>query len=116
MKKANKIIVNALKILDYLIDNNAMNGKGAKVRDIFESLDLSDEDFEVADTYLLQQKHVDGTMGGIDRSRYLQSSGVNFFENNSSLLNTTPAKQGNESRGKRGTSLNNSIDREDQMR
>lgn len=97
MKKVNKIIANAVKILDYLIVNNAMYGKGAKVRDIFESLDLSNEDFEVADLYLLQQKYVDGTMGGMDGSRYLQSSGVNFYENNSSLLNVTPSKQGNES-------------------
>lgn len=96
MKKTNKIIVNAVKILDYLIDNNAMN-EGVTVRDIFESLDLSDKDFDVADTYLLQQKYVDGTLGGMDGSRYLQSSGVNFFENNSSLLNATPAKHENES-------------------
>jgi len=53
MKKANKIIVNAVIILDYLIENNAMYGNGAKVRDIFESLDLTNEDFDVADTYLL---------------------------------------------------------------
>ena len=78
MKKVDKIIINAVKILDYLIDNNAMAGKGAKVREIFESLDLSNEDFDIADTYLLQQKYVDGTMGGMDGSRYLQSSGINF--------------------------------------
>ena len=79
MKKVNKIIINAVKILDYLIDNNAMAGKGAKVREIFESLDLSNEDFDIADTYLLQQKYVDGTMGGMDGNRYLQSSGINFY-------------------------------------
>lgn len=95
MKKVNKIIANAVKIVDYLIENNAMYGNGAKVRDIFESLDLTNDDFDVADTYLLQQKYIDGTIGGMDGSRYLQSSGVNFYENNSSLINATADIQGN---------------------
>jgi len=97
MKKVNKIIVNAVKILDYLIDDNAMAGRGAKVKEIFDSLDLPKEDFDTADTYLLQQKYVDGTMGGMDGSRYLNGSGVEFYENNSSLLNAIPSKQGNNS-------------------
>jgi len=69
--------------------------RAPKFRDIFVSLDLSNEDFDAADTYLLQKKYVDGTLGGMDGSRYLQSSGIDFYENNSSLLNDTLVKQGN---------------------
>jgi predicted nucleotide-binding protein len=86
MKKRSKIIINAVKILDYLIDNNAMAGRGVKLQDIFNALNLSEKEFDVADTYLLQQKYVDGTMGGMGVSRYLTGSGVEFHEENSSLL------------------------------
>ncbi len=89
MKKRSKIIINAIKILDYLIDNDAMAGGGVKVQDIFDALNLPEKEFDIADTYLLQQKYVDGTMGGMEGSRYLTGSGVEFYEENSSLLEHT---------------------------
>ena len=90
MKKRSKIVKNALKILGYLIDINAMAGGGIKVRDLYNSVDLSDEEFDSADTYLLQQEYVEGTMGGMDGSRWLTGSGVEFYELNNSILEIAP--------------------------
>ncbi|OGP82476.1 MAG: hypothetical protein A2Z08_03515 [Deltaproteobacteria bacterium RBG_16_54_11] len=81
MKKRSKIIINAIKILKYLIDNNAMVGKSIKVKDIYDSVNLPREEFDSADTYLLQQKYVEGTLGGMDGSRWLTGAGVEFEEN-----------------------------------
>jgi len=89
MKKRSKIIINAVKILDYLIDNDAMAGGGVKVKSIYDSVGLSKKEFDAADIFLLQQKYVGGTMGGMDGSRYLEGSGVEFYEENSSLLEVT---------------------------
>lgn len=93
MKRRSKIIINAVKILDYLIDNDAMAGGGVKVENIFDAVNLQEKEFDIADTYLLQQKYVDGTMGGMEGSRYLTGNGVEFHEENSSSLEHTINKQ-----------------------
>lgn len=93
MKKRSKIIINAVKILGYLIDNNAMAGGGVKAQDIYNSVGLPEKEFDAADTYLLQQKYVDGTMGGMEGSRYLTGSGVEFYEENNTLVEDAQNKQ-----------------------
>lgn len=90
----NKIIINAVKILGYLAENNAMGGKGVKVKDIFDTVGLTEADFDVADTYLLQQEYVDGTMGGMAGSRYLNGSGLEFYEENIAALNGSTTREG----------------------
>ena len=94
MKKRNRIIINAVKILDYLIDNDAMAGEGVKVQNIFDAVRLPEKEFDSADIFLLQQKYVDGTMGGMEGNRYLTGSGVEFCEENSSLLENASNKVG----------------------
>ena len=55
MKKS-KIVNNAVKILGYLINNDAMaGGDDIKLQEIFNSLGLPEKEFDSADTYLLQQ-------------------------------------------------------------
>lgn len=93
MKKRTKIIINAVKILNYLIDNDAMAGGDIKVQDIYDSVDLPEKEFDSADTYLLQQKYVEGAMGGMDGSRWLTGRGVEFFEENNLLLENITTKQ-----------------------
>lgn len=93
MKKRSKIIINAVKILGYLIDNNAMAGGGVKAQDIYNSVGLPEKEFDAADTYLLQQKYVDGPMGGMEGSRYLTGSGVEFYEENNTLVEDAQNKQ-----------------------
>ncbi len=80
MRKKSKIANNALEIIQYLIDNNAMAGGDIKVQDIYNSVGLSEADFDSADMYLLQQKYIEGTMGGMDGSRWLTGSGIDFYE------------------------------------
>jgi predicted nucleotide-binding protein len=92
MKKS-KIINNAVKILGHLINNNAMAGGDIKLKEIFNSVGLPEKEFDSADTYLLQQKYVQGTMGGMDGSRWLTGRGVDFYEENSSILEITSNKQ-----------------------
>lgn len=81
-----KIVNNAVKILGYLIDNDAMAGTDIKLQEIFDSLGLPEKEFDSADTYLLQQKYVEGTMGGMSGSRWLTGRGVDFYEENKSIL------------------------------
>jgi len=80
MKKKSNISNNALKILGFLLNKNAIAGGDIKVRQIFDSIGLTKEDFDSADMYLLQKKYVEGTIGGMDGSRWLTSSGIDFYE------------------------------------
>ena len=86
MIKKSKIVNNAVKILGYLIDNDAMMGGGIKLQEIFDSVGLPEKEFDSADTYLLQQKYVEGTMGGMAGSRWLTAIGVDFYEANKHIL------------------------------
>ena len=93
MRKKSKIANNALKILEYLMDKNAMAGVDIKVQDIYNSVGLSETDFDSADMYLLQQKYVDGTMGGMDGSRWLTGSGIDYYEQTDSVIEFGPNNQ-----------------------
>lgn len=86
MIKKSKIVNNAVKILDYLIDNDAMGDEDVELQEIFDSLGLPEKEFDSADTYLLQQTYVEGTMGGMAGSRWLTGRGVDFYEENKSIL------------------------------
>ena len=86
MKIRSKITINAVKIINYLIDNNAMPGKGIKLKDIYNIIYLPEEEFNSADNYLLQQNYVEGTMGGMNGSRWLTSAGIDFYERNISEI------------------------------
>ena len=57
-----------------------MAGGDIRVQNIYDSVELSKEDFDSADTYLLQQKYVEGTMGGMAGGRWLTGSGIDFYE------------------------------------
>lgn len=92
MKKRSKIVINAVKILNYLIDKNAMGGGNIKVRNIYDSVNLPEGEFDSADTYLLQQKYVEGTMGGMDGSRWLTGAGIEFYEENISEIESILSK------------------------
>ena len=93
MRKKRKIANNALKILEYLIDNNAIAGGDIKVQNISNSVGLSETDFKSADMYLLQQKYVEGTLGGMDGSRWLTGRGIDFYEETDSVIEIDPNNQ-----------------------
>ena len=57
----------------------------SKVQDIFDSVELLKEDFESADSYLLQQKYIEGTLGGMSGSRWLTGRGIDFYESSDSV-------------------------------
>lgn len=63
-----------------------MAGGDIKVQQIFDSLALPKDEFDSADIFLLQQKYVDGTMGGMEGSRWLTGIGVEFYEENISEM------------------------------
>jgi predicted nucleotide-binding protein len=85
-----KIVSNAVKILGYLVDNDAMAGKGVKRQQIFDTVGLPEKEFDSADAYLLQQKYVEGTTGGMPGSRWLTAGGVDYYEENKHILEITP--------------------------
>jgi hypothetical protein len=78
--RRSKIITNAERILDVLISNNALTGNDLVVRKIKELVKLEEQDFESADTYLLQTGYVDGTMGGDDGTRSVTGAGIKYYE------------------------------------
>lgn len=97
MKKKSKIANNSLKILEYLINKNAISGGDIKVQDIFNSIGLSKEDFDSADMYLLQQKYIEGTLGGMSGSRWLTGRGIDFYEESDSPLDSDlKSQEGNQ--------------------
>ncbi|MFC1523646.1 TIR domain-containing protein [Thermodesulfobacteriota bacterium] len=87
------IIINAVKILGYLIENNAIAGGGVKGQNIFDSLDITAIEFDTADTYLLEQQYVDGSSGVMDGHRWVTGSGVEFYQENESLLEVAQEKK-----------------------
>lgn len=78
--RRSKIMNSAEKILEVLITNNAVAGKGLRVREITKLVKIGAEDFEAADTYLLQAGYIDGTMGGDEGTRSVTGVGVEFYE------------------------------------
>jgi len=52
----------------------------AKVADIINALNLSEENLEQADSYLLQSNYLGGTQGSLERARWLKPAGVDFLE------------------------------------
>jgi len=93
MIERSKIVSNAVKILGYLVDNDAMAGRGLKRQQIFDTVGLPAKEFDSADAYLLQQKYVEGTMGGMPGSRWLTARGVDYYEENKHILNIPDAKK-----------------------
>ncbi len=69
-----------------------MVGGDIKLKEMFSSLNLPQKEFDSADLYLLQQKYVEGTMGGMDGSRWLTGSGVDFYEKNVDTIEITTSK------------------------
>jgi predicted nucleotide-binding protein len=78
--RRSKIMANAERILDVLICNNAVAGNDFVVRKIRELVNMEGDDFDSADTYLLQTGYVDATMGGDDGTRSVTGAGIEFYE------------------------------------
>lgn len=81
-----KIIHNALKILELLIEKNIVLGNSIKVKQLIESLDIPEKELDAADTYLLEQHYIDGSQGGIEGARWVTSEGIDFFEQKMAML------------------------------
>jgi len=78
--RRSKIMSNAKRILDVLIDKNAVAGSDLTVREIRELVELEEKDFDSADMYLLQQGYIEGTMGADEGTRSLTGVGIEFYE------------------------------------
>jgi DNA-binding MarR family transcriptional regulator len=61
-------------------ENDYTGMKAVRVGDILADLRLAEEDFEQADTYLLQSGYLEGTIGGVAGSRWMQPAGLDFLE------------------------------------
>lgn len=72
----------ALKIAKYMYENKFIGSRRLSVSELRDKTNLSQEDFEMADEYLLQSKIYDGTMGGDAGQRWLTPNGVNFVQAN----------------------------------
>ncbi len=81
-----RITENALIILKYLVDNDKISGAGAVVGQLILSTGLTEQDFDSADSYLLEKKYVDATQGGKEGHRTITSQGIDFYEERMGLL------------------------------
>jgi predicted nucleotide-binding protein len=81
MPRQSKLMGNALRILGFLVENNILAGRGMTLNKLIQSTGIPEEEFDSADIYLLQQKYIEGTMGGKQGSRWVTGHGIEFYEN-----------------------------------
>jgi hypothetical protein len=70
----------AFVIAKLLYDNKNIGAKYVPVSQLKEELNLSVEDFDAADFYLLESHYCNGTMGGDSGQRVLTAAGVTFVK------------------------------------
>lgn len=68
----------ALRIARYMYDNKFIGSRSITLSELRGKINLSEEDFDTADEYLLEAKIYEGTMGGDAGQRWLTPSGVDF--------------------------------------
>jgi hypothetical protein len=69
---------NALIVATYLYENKIIAPKDIVVAELRKKVGLSPDDFDTADSYLLENEFIVGTGGGEKGSRWLTSRGVDF--------------------------------------
>ena len=72
----------AFKIASFMYDNKNIGAKYIPVIELKRKLNLSEEDFNVADVFLLESRYCMGTMGGDSGQRKLTPDGVAFVKIN----------------------------------
>lgn len=70
----------AIIILRVLEENGVMRGNSMKAGDILDRSGLGGERFDQADTYLMESNFVIGTFGGLEGSRWLTATGIEYLE------------------------------------
>lgn len=74
------LLSNAFLIAKFLFDHDYVGGNTITVGELRTRLNLSKEDFDNADIYLLESSYCDGTMGGDLGWRRLTTQGVNYVD------------------------------------
>jgi hypothetical protein len=69
---------NALIVATYLYENKIIAPKDIVVAELRKSVGFLPDDFDTADSYLLENEFIVGTGGGEKGSRWLTSRGVDF--------------------------------------
>jgi len=77
----NSITESALRILDVLVQRGAVAGHAIMVRELAQASGLPATDFDRADTYLIEARYIEGTMGR-DGMRCLTPAGIEFHQSN----------------------------------
>ncbi len=88
------IQADALRIATYMYAHKFFGNRSTTRGELQHSFNMSTEDFEVADQYLLSAKIYDGTMGGEAGARWLTTEGVNFVRANSIAAENESRKDG----------------------
>jgi hypothetical protein len=76
------LLEDAKRVAKYLYDNKYLGSKGITVGELRGSVSLSEDDFDLADDYLLDVGICAGTMGGDTGLRSLTATGVLFATDN----------------------------------
>jgi len=80
MTTQTNIFKNAIEILGELIKAKAMAGNSISASQILEATGLTADDYWAADQFLMQQRYIDGTKGGLGAPRWLTGMGIEFYE------------------------------------
>jgi|GEM_PF-1842341 len=70
---------NALIILRILDSFGATFGSDVKGYEVKAKIGLSDEEYDQAETYLLNAGYIEGTMGGLEGRRWLTDTGIEYL-------------------------------------
>lgn len=68
----------ALTIAGYMYNNKFIGSRSITLSELRSKLNLSEQDFDTADEYLLESRVYEGTMGGDAGQRWLTATGVDF--------------------------------------
>lgn len=81
----------AFKIAKLMYERKHTGANYVTVSDLKKMAQLSADDFEAADSFLLESHYCDGTMGGDAGHRVLKAAGMTFV--NANLLNATNSRK-----------------------
>ena len=75
-----RLMSDAVSILKYLVDAQIVEGKSITAGELLKTAGIQKDAFDAADSYLLEQGYVDGTLGGLQGHRWITGNGIEFVE------------------------------------
>jgi DNA replication protein DnaD len=75
----NNLHDHVIMLLRYMLEKGIIATRGISPRKLRDEIGISDNDFDIADKYILQDHLVEGGGGGLDGIRWITSKGVQYI-------------------------------------